>query len=74
MRASVIICDPEFGLKNVVKYAIIVRALCGGISAGADYWQHVRKAMETMSFESYKADQDVWLQASTKSDGMNYYQ
>ena len=32
-----IICGPEYGLENVGKYAIIVRALYGGKSAGADY-------------------------------------
>ena len=36
-----VICGPEFGLENVGKYAIIVRALYGGKSAGADYWRHV---------------------------------
>ena len=41
-----IICGPEFGLENVGKSAIIVRALYGGKSAGADYWRHIRKAME----------------------------
>ena len=54
-----IICGPEFGLENVGKTAIIVRASYGGKSAGADYWNHVRKAMLNMNFESCKADPDV---------------
>ena len=41
-----IICGPEFGIENVGKRAIIVRALYGGKSAGSDYWRHVRKDME----------------------------
>jgi len=40
-----VICGPEFGIENVRKTGIIVRALYGGKSAGADYWRHVRSAM-----------------------------
>ena len=69
-----IICGPEFGLENEGKKAIIVRALYGGKSAGADYWRHVRKAMSEMGFESCKADPDVWLRPGTKPDGSEYWQ
>ena len=69
-----IICGPEFGLENVGKRAKIVRALYGGKSAGADYWRHVRSAMEEMEFVSCNADPDVWFRASVKSDGTDYYQ
>ena len=69
-----IICGEEFGLENVGKRAIIVRALYGGKSAGADYWRHVRQAMESLDFESCKADPDVWFRPSTKADGTTYYQ
>jgi len=69
-----IICGPEFGLENVGKRAKIVRALYGGKSAGADYWHHVRSAMEEMGFMSCKADPDVWFRPSMKEDGTDYYQ
>ena len=69
-----VICGPEFGLENIGKYAIIVRALYGGKSAGADYWRHVRLAMEEMGFQSCKADPDVWLRPSVKANGVEYYQ
>ena len=69
-----IICGPEFGLENVGKIAIIVRALYGGKSAGADYWHHVRKAMLSMNFESCKADPDVWFRPASKDDGTEYMQ
>ena len=59
-----IICGDEFGLENVGKRALIRRALYGGKSAGADYWRHVRKAMDEMNFQSCKADPDVWFRAS----------
>ena len=69
-----IICGPEFGLENVGKLAIIVRALYGGKSAGADYWRHVRSAMEEMDCHSCKADPELWYRPATKSDGTEYYQ
>ena len=69
-----VICGPEFGLENIGKHAIIIRALYGGKSAGADYWRHVRSAMEEMGFISCKADPDVWLRPALKSNGVEYYQ
>ena len=69
-----IVCSLEFGLENVGRLAIIVRALYGGKSAGADYWRHVRSAMTEMGLQSCKADPDVWLRPVTKSDGTTYYQ
>jgi hypothetical protein len=69
-----IICGREFGLENEGKKAIIVRALYGGKSAGADYWRHVRNAMSEMNFTSCKADPDVWFRPGTRSDGTEYWQ
>ena len=40
-----IICRPEFGLENVGKKTLIVRALYGGKSDGAEYWRHVRASI-----------------------------
>ena len=51
-----VVCGPEFGLENVGECTIIVRALYGGKSAGADYWRHVRSDIEEMGFSSCKAD------------------
>ena len=69
-----IVCGPEFGLENVGKKAIIVRALYGGKAAGADYWRHVRKAMTEMGFESCKADPDVWMRPGIKEDGTKHWE
>lgn len=70
-----IICGPEFGLENEGKKAIIVRALYGGKSVGADYWcPHVRKAMHEMGFSSCKADPEVWMRPRIKDDGSEYWQ
>ena len=56
-----IICGEEFGLENVGKRAIIVRVLYGGKSAGANYWRHVRQAIESLEFEPCKADPDIFF-------------
>jgi len=69
-----VICGPEFGLENVGRIAIIVRALYGGKSAGADYWRHVRKAMDELKFTSCPADPDVWMRPGIRHDGSNYWQ
>ena len=47
-----VICGPEFGLENIGKIAVIVRALYGGKSANADYWHHVRHTMTNLGFHS----------------------
>ena len=54
-----VICGPEFGLENMGKIEVIVRALYGGKYANADYWRHVRHAMTGLGFQSCKADSDV---------------
>ena len=56
-----IICGPEFGLENVGKKELIVCALYGGNYAGANYWRHVRAAMDEMGFLSCKTDPDLWM-------------
>ena len=45
-----IICGPEFGLKNVVKVALIKRSLYGGEVSGRDFWHHLRSCMDFMVF------------------------
>ena len=42
---------PEFGLKNVGKTAIIVRALYRGKSTGADYGRHEMEDMMNKGYE-----------------------
>ena len=69
-----IICGPEFGLENVGKKALIVRALYGGKSAGAYYWRHIRYAMDKKGFVYFKADPDVWMRPGIKADGNEYWQ
>ena len=54
-----VICGPEFGLENIGKIAVTVRALYGGKFTNADYWRHFRHAMNKLGFQSCKADLDV---------------
>ena len=68
-----VVCSPEFGLENAGKHEMIVRGFYGGKSAGADYWRHVRSAMEDMGFSSCKADPDVWLRPSLNSNEVEHY-
>ena len=64
---------PEFG-NNARKTSVIVRALCGLKSAGAAFRSHLAKCMESLVYESCKADADLWLKLEIKAeDGVKYY-
>ena len=69
-----IICGPEFGLENVGKRALIVRALYGGKSAGKDFRNHLRDCMRHLGFKSCPADPDVWMRPAKHSRGSDYYE
>ena len=69
-----IICGPEFGLENVGKVALILRALYGGKAAGRDFRNHLRSCMRHINFESCPADPDVWMRPAMKADGSSYYE
>ena len=69
-----IICGPEFGIENVGKIALVVRALYGGKVAGRDFWHHLRECMARLGFTSSRADPDVWFRLSTRSTGEEYYE
>jgi len=69
-----IVCGLEFGLENKGKRAKIVRALYGGKAAGRDFRNSLRSCMHHLSFESCKADPDVWMRKAVKSDGAQYWE
>ena len=69
-----IICGTEFGLENVGKKALIIRALYLVKRAGADYWRRVQSTINEIGLESCKADPDIWFGSSIKDDGTYYYQ
>ena len=68
-----IICGDEFGLENVGKKAPITRALYGGKCAGRDFWHHLRSCIEFLGFKSSRADPDVWMRESVRTDGFTKY-
>ena len=68
-----IICGPEFGLENIGKKSLIICALYGRYSVGADYWRHVQSTMDEMDFESFKADPDVCFCSAMKDNDTDYY-
>lgn len=73
-RKDYIICGPEFGLENVGKPALIVRALYGGKTAGRDFRNHLRSCMRHLEFKPCPADPDVWMRPATKDDGSEYWE
>ena len=73
LEKDYVACGPKFGLESGGKHAIIVRALCGGKSPGADYWRQVHSAMEGIGFSSCNADPNVWLPHVLKSNGVEHF-
>ena len=61
-------------MENIDKRGKIVRDVYGSKSAGANFWRHVRSAMNEMGFKSCKVYLNVWFRPATKSDGTDYYQ
>ena len=51
----------EFGLENVGKRALIVRALYGDKTSGSDFWKHLWTCMHHLGFTSCPADPDIWM-------------
>ena len=56
---DIVICGPEFRLKNVGKKALTHRALYGGKLAGRDFSNHLQPCMHDMNFTLCTADPDV---------------
>ena len=51
---------PEFG-KDVGKSVVIVLALCGLKLAGVAFGSQLAKCMESLGYQSCKADLGLWL-------------
>ena len=69
-----IICGSEFGSENIGRNAIVKRALYGTKSAGRDFRNHLRDCMDHLGFEACLADPDLWIRASRKDNGLEYYE
>ena len=58
---------PEFG-KDVRKTAVIIRALYDLKPTGAAFRSHLGKCMESLGYESCKADLDLWLKPDSRPE------
>ena len=65
---------PEFGPELQGRKALIVRALYGTKSAGADFRNHLRDCMEVLGYQSCQADADLWMRKAVKGTGERYYE
>ena len=63
---------PELS-KGARKNAVIVRALNGPKSAGAALSSHLAKCIESMRYQSCKADLDLWFRPEIRPDDMVQY-
>ena len=64
---------PEFG-KDTIKTAVLVRSLYGLKSAGAAFRSHLARCMESLGYESCKADPDLLVKPEFRTeDGVKYY-
>jgi Reverse transcriptase (RNA-dependent DNA polymerase) len=64
----------EFGIEDEGKMMIIRRALYGLKSSGAAYRAHFATTLSELGFKSCQADPDVWMRASSKVNGFQYYE
>jgi hypothetical protein len=67
------IAGKEFGV-NQGKRVLIVRALYGLKSSGAQWRSHMAQTLRDLGFESSKADPDVWFRPAKKANGQEYYE
>mmetsp|Transcript_12139 Transcript_12139/g.17505 ORF Transcript_12139/g.17505 Transcript_12139/m.17505 type:complete len:474 (-) Transcript_12139:35-1456(-) len=68
-----IITGPEFGPEEG-RVAVVVRALYGLKSSGAQWRSHFASTLRDLGFQSCLADPDVWLRPATKASGDEYYE
>ena len=63
----------KMNFENQGKMAKIVRPLHGGKAAGHDFRNSLRSCVMHLDFDSCKADPDVWMRKTIKSDGGSRY-
>ena len=73
-RKDYVLCGPEFGLENIGKPALILRAVYGGKTSGRDFRNHLRSCMDYLGFKSCRADPDVWMRPATNSNGVQHWE
>eukprot|EP00957_Ditylum_brightwellii_P086675 6595505-Ditylum_brightwellii.AAC.1 len=74
LHKDYIICDPEFGIENIRKVALVHHALYGGKTVGHDFRNHLRSCMQHLDFKFCPADLDVWMRPTKYSDSSKHYE
>ena len=64
----------EFGMTKVGRPVLIVRALYGLKSSGAQWRDHMAATLREGGFVSYKGDPDVWMKPKVKANGDTYWE
>jgi hypothetical protein len=67
------IAGPEFGQGKESQPVMIVQALYGLRSSGAQWHDHLAATLREAGFKACKADADVWMRPAVKADGSKYY-
>jgi hypothetical protein len=65
---------PEFGQGKEGWPVMIVRALYGLQSSGAQCHDHLAATLRDAGFKACKADADMWMRPTVKADGSKYYE
>jgi Reverse transcriptase (RNA-dependent DNA polymerase) len=69
------ICGDEFGREYKGRYAVIVKALFGGLKTSAFAWRsHLAETLHDLGYSSCLADYDMWMRPNTKPSGFKYYE
>jgi Reverse transcriptase (RNA-dependent DNA polymerase) len=68
-----IICGPEFG-EFAGCIAVIIKALYGLKSSCFAWHSHLAETFSSLGFTMCVADNNVWMRATTRKDGTEYYE
>ena len=67
-------CGPELGSEHKGKTAVVFRALYGLRSSEYTFRNHLSSCMEALNYLPCRADTDVWMRKSRKSNSTEYYE
>ena len=67
-------CGAEFGSDHKSKTTVIVQSLYGLRSSESAFHNNFVSCMEALNYLPRRADTDVWMQKSRKSNGTEYYE
>ena len=68
-----ILFGTEFWLEHIEKVALILKALYGRKSCGANFWKSLRSCMTHLVFISCNSDPDIWIHSAQKDYRLTYW-